>query len=80
MDILVDLIPQCSKLNFVDPNGMSFGGLWGVAMNLMALLPTMILNYESPNELCVRAGDAYCKVLNEQIRVLEEHQQRPHAG
>ena len=75
--ILVDLIPHCSKLNFVDPNGMSYNGLWGLSMNMIALLPTMIYNYESPNELCVKAAESYCKVIKEQIRILEEQQQKP---
>lgn len=72
--LLVTLIPYCSRLNFVDPCGMSYYGLWGVSMNLLALLPTMILNYENPNELCVQAAEQYCKVLKEQIKILDEQQ------
>lgn len=40
------------------------------------MLPTMILNYEKPNELCVKASEAYCKVIRDQVKVLEE-QKRP---
>ena len=74
--LLVYLIPHCSKLNFVDPNGMKYYGLAGLSMNLLALLPTMIYNYDKPTEMCVQAAEAYCKVLKDQIKLMEE-QQRP---
>lgn len=60
--LLVQLIPHCSKLNFVDPSIESFDGLSGVAMNLLALLPTLIFNYDQPSEICVKAAQEYYKV------------------
>lgn len=74
--LLVRLIPHCSKLNFIDPFGTSYYGMWGLSMNLISMLPTMIMNYERPDELCLRASDAYCRIIREQVRILEE-QKRP---
>jgi hypothetical protein len=74
--LLVQLIPYCSKLNFVDPYGMSYYGLWGISMNLLALLPTLIYNYEKPTDMCMQAAELFCKVLKDQIRMLEEQQPR----
>lgn len=45
-------------------------------MNLISMLPTMIMNYERPDELCLRASEAYCRIIREQVRILEE-QKRP---
>ncbi|CAF0877343.1 unnamed protein product [Brachionus calyciflorus] len=64
-NLLILLIPYCSKLNFIDPCGGSFYGLWGLSMNLISILPTMILNYENPNDLCVKAAEEYCKMIKE---------------
>lgn len=74
--LLVKLIPHCSKLNFIDPYGMSYYGMWGLSMNLIALLPTMILNYDKPSELCIKAAESYCKIIRDQVKLLEE-QKRP---
>ncbi len=63
--LLVQLIPHCSKLNFIEPSGseeLTTHGLNGVALNLLALLPTLILNYEKPNDLCIKAAQEYFKV------------------
>jgi hypothetical protein len=63
--LLVQLIPHCSKLNFIEPSvseGLSTHGLNGVALNLLALLPTLILNYERPSEMCIKAAQGYFKV------------------
>lgn len=72
--LLVTLIPYCSRLNFVDPCGMCYYGLWGVSMNLLALLPSMILNYDNPNDLCIKAAEQYCKILRDQCKILEDAQ------
>jgi len=45
-------------------------------MNLLALLPTMIYHYEKPTDLCIQAAELYCKVLKDQIKMLEEQQPR----
>jgi hypothetical protein len=75
--ILVKLIPHSFKLNFIDPkNGQKDYGLRGLAMNLIALLPTLIYNYEKPNELCLEAAQAYLKVLKEQCQLLESTTQQ----
>lgn len=70
--LLVQLIPHCAKLNFVDPSSSDSNNFKGVAMNLISLLPTLIFNYERPNDLCISAAQAYYKVLNEQIQFLEQ--------
>lgn len=70
--LLVELIPHCSQLNFIDPNSSSLHGLSGVAMNLLALLPTLLCNYERPSEMCVKAAQAYCKQIYEHIQHLEQ--------
>jgi hypothetical protein len=81
--LLVQLVPYCTKLNFIDPENCSLSnllpryvGLSGLALNLLAILPTMIQNYDKPTEVCVAAAEAHCKALREQIRMLEEQQQR----
>lgn len=75
--LLVRLIPHCSKLNFIDPFGTSYYGIWGLSMNLISLLPTLIMNYERPDELCVRASEGYCRVIRDQVRILEEQKRPP---
>jgi hypothetical protein len=79
--LLVQLVPYCAKLNFIDPvdNALPsprYCGLSGLALNLLAILPTMIQNYDKPAEVCVAAAEAHCKALRDQIRILEEQQQR----
>ena len=76
--LLIKLIPHCSKLNFVEPRGAEYCNLWGLAMNLFAILPTMIYQYEKPSELCVEAARAYHKQIREQAVALEaQAQTRP---
>lgn len=62
---------------------MSYYGLWGLSMNLLSLLPTMINYYDKPTDLCIHAAELYCKVLKDQIKMLEEQprpvQQQPQA-
>ena len=72
--LLIQLIPHCSKLNFVDPHGDECNGLAGISMNLLALLPTMIYNYEQPTELCIGAAQLYYKVLCEKVSLVEQQQ------
>jgi len=76
--ILIKFIPYCFKLNFIDPrNGQKEHGLRSLAMNLLALLPTMIQHYEKPTDLCQEAAQAYLRVLKEQCQLIESAQQRP---
>ena len=56
---------------------MSYYGLWGISMNLLALLPTMIYNYDKPTDLCIQAAESYCKILKDQIKMLEEQPRAP---
>lgn len=63
--LLVNLIPYTTN-QLIDSNGYKFNGLWGFSMNLMSLLPYMILNYDKPNEICLRAAQSYVKYLQQE--------------
>ena len=71
--LLVHLISYCCSLNLLDPapaaatttsSSSNGNGMHTLALNMLAMLPTMLLNYERPSELCRQAAQAYCQVLN----------------
>ena len=71
--LLVHLISYCCSLNLLDPapaaatttsSSSNGNGMHTLALNMLAMLPTMLLNYERPSELCRQAAQAYCQALN----------------
>ena len=66
------LIPYCSSLVFVDPYGASFYGMWGLSMSLLCILPTMIVYYENPSDLCVTSARRYLSAIGDITAKLEK--------